>query len=321
MKKIQSYSFGIGLAVLIMLIAKLLAAFLPMLGAALLALLLGIIVRQLISKFELFQRGVAWTEKYVLETAIVLLGFGFQWQQIQEVGSSTFIVIVVSILLIMLLAMLMQKTKPNYGKLFWLLGAGSAICGSAAIGATAPLIIAKEEETGISLAVINVLGLIGMLGLPLLATLLQYDTTETGILIGGILQSAGHVVGAGFALGDDVGEIATIVKMGRIAMLLPFLILVYFMFKSSQNTNRIKFPIFILLFAATMILGGFNALPPTITATIGKTSDWLFAIAMAAIGLKINLKAIWKISGKSLGYGAVIFGFQILFFLSFIALR
>lgn len=321
MEKRKKYIWGIGLAIVVMMVAKLLAAFLPMLGTALIALLLGIIIRQIITKFEVFQAGVVWTEKYVLETAIVLLGFGFQWSQIQEVGASTFIVIVVSIVLIVLLALLLQKLTAKSDKLFWLLGAGSAICGSAAIGATAPLIKAKEEETGISLAVINVLGLIGMLLLPVLATVLSYDATETGILIGGILQSAGHVVGASFALGDEIGSVATIVKMARIALLLPFLLMVYFLYKHRAGNATIKFPIFILLFAVTLIIGATQLLPTYLVAGLGKTSDYLFSIAMAAIGLKINLKNIWSISGKSMVYGAVIFVFQIVFFVGFIMLR
>lgn len=313
---------GIGLAIVVMLVAMVLSNIIPMLGTALIALSLGIIIRQVMPKFEPFQAGVAWSEKHILETAIILLGFGFQFSRIQEVGGSTFIIIVLSIVAIIGLALVLQKITKKEGQLFWLLGAGSAICGSSAIGATAPLVKAKEEETGISLAVINLLGLLGMILLPILAKVLQFDATETGIFLGGILQSAGHVVGASFSVSEEVGEIATIVKMGRISLLLPFLLMVYFLFqRKSASGPSLKFPKFILYFAAAMVIATLNILPENLTTIIGKTSDVLFNIGMVVIGLKINLKSIWKISGKSLIYGAIIFAFQILLFSIFIIMR
>jgi uncharacterized integral membrane protein (TIGR00698 family) len=313
---------GISLAVMVMFLAMALSSILPMLGTALIALTLGVVLRQFMPRFEAFQPGVAWTEKHILETAIILLGFGFQFSRLEAVGGSTFIIIILSIIAILMLALLLQKLTKKEGKLFWLLGAGSAICGSAAIGATAPLIKAKEEETGISLAVINLLGLFGMIILPILAQLFQFDATETGIFLGGILQSAGHVVGASFSVGEDVGAVATIVKMARISLLLPFLLMVYFLFQRKSGSGpNIKFPKFIFYFAVAMIIATMNILPQSLTAILGKSSDVLFNIAMAAIGLKINLRTIWKISGKTLVYGAIIFAFQIVFFAAFLLLR
>src|SRR5690606_23907481 len=154
---------GIALATILMLIASFMSGYLPTLGTALLALILGVLTRQLLPDFSLFAGGVTWSEKYILETAIVFIGFGFELSKFDQIGISTLALILVSIIVIVVLALLLQRLMGKEdGKLFWLLGAGSAICGSSAIGATAPLIQAKEEETGISLAVINLLGLLGM---------------------------------------------------------------------------------------------------------------------------------------------------------------
>lgn len=321
-KQLQPIIKGILLAIAVMLVAHGLSTIIPMMGTALIALMLGIIIRQFLPQYEPYQAGVAWSEKYILETAIVLLGFGFEVSRLQVVGGSTFIIIVVSILLIIGLAMVLQRFTKREGQLFWLLGAGSAICGSSAIGATAPLVKAKEEETGISLAVINLLGLLGMVLLPLIARLLHFDVTQTGIFLGGILQSVGHVVGASFAVSDDVGAIATIVKMARISLLLPFLLVVYVLFQRNQSSGpKIQFPRFILLFALTMLLASLDIIPDSITKVCSATSDILFNIGMAAIGLKINLKSIWKISGKSMLYGSILFAFQIIFFIVFLLLK
>lgn len=321
MNFIKKNSFGILLAVITMWIAKEISGLSPALGTALIALLLGLILRQFIKNFQPFQEGIGWTEKYVLETAIVFIGFGFEFTKIQSLGLSTLGMIVFSIILVMLLALLLQIIFGNKGKLFWLLGAGSAICGSSAIGATAPLLKSKEEETGISLAVVNILGLLGMILLPFISGLLGFSATETGVFLGGILQSVGHVVGAGFSISEDVGQIATIVKMGRISLLMPFLLLVYFLFKKSSDGTKIKFPVFILFFVLAILFSQINLFSEGTLKLLSKSGDTLLNIGMAAIGLKINLKSLWKISGKAFLAGVIIFSFQILIVMIFLILK
>ena len=313
---------GIVLAVIIMIIAKFLSGYLPTLGTALLALILGILIRQILTNFSPFSSGVSWTEKYVLETAIVFIGFGFEMSKFKEIGFSTLAVIFSSIILIILLALLLQKSfGKKDGKLFWLLGAGSAICGSSAIGATAPLIQAKEEETGISLAVINLLGLLGMVLLPIIAVGFSFSNLETGIFLGGILQSVGHVVGSAFSVNPEVGQFATVVKMGRVAFLVPFLLIVYFMFRKKSDGTKLKFPLFILFFLIAVLISQIGIFNSETVKFLSKSGDTLLNIGMAAIGLKINIKSLWKISGKALIGGTIIFIFQIILFVAFLLIK
>jgi len=311
---------GIVLAVVLMLIAKMLSGVLPSLGTALIALILGIIVRLIVVKFDRFTSGVVWSEKYILETAIVFIGFGFEISKFNEIGFSTLSIIVGSIVITILFALLLNKIVGNKNKkLFWLLGAGSAICGSSAIGATAPIIQSKEEETGASLAVINVMGLIGMILLPTIATALNYSNLETGIFLGGILQSVGHVVGAGYAINDEVGQFATVVKMGRVAFLIPFLIILYFVFRKNSDGSKVKFPIFILFFLLAVIISQSTLIQPDALKLLSKSGDILLNIGMAAIGLKIKLQSLWKISGKAFLSTSAIFFVQILIYMLYIA--
>ncbi|MDD3005559.1 putative sulfate exporter family transporter [Flavobacterium sp.] len=313
---------GIILAVIIVLIAKFLSGYLPTLGTALLALILGIGIRQVLFNFSPFSSGVAWTEKYVLETAIVFIGFGFEISKFKEIGFSTLALIFGSIIAVILVALLLQKLiGKEDGKLFWLLGAGSAICGSSAIGATAPLIQAKEEETGISLAVINVLGLLGMILLPVIALGLSFSNVETGIFLGGILQSVGHVVGSAFAINTEVGQFATVVKMGRVAFLVPFLLIVYFMFRNKSDGTKLKFPIFILFFLGAVLISQIGIFNSETIKFLSKSGDTLLNIGMAAIGLKINIKSLWKISGKAFVAGLIIFAVQILIYFVYLIIN
>lgn len=310
---------GVFLAIIIMVIAKLLSSYLPTLGAALLALILGILVRQVLANFSSFIAGVTWSEKYILETAIVFIGFGFEISKFKEIGFSTLAIIFGSIILILILALLLQKIFGRKDKnLFLLLGAGSAICGSSAIGATAPLIQAKEEETGVSLAVINLLGLLGMILLPFIANLFTFSNLETGILLGGILQSVGHVVGSAFGINAEVGQLATVVKMGRVAFLVPFLLIVYFMFRTKSDGTKLKFPMFIVFFLGAVFLSQTGLFNPSIVKYLSKTGDTLLNIGMAAIGLKINIKSLWTISGKAFVAGLSIFIIQIIVYIVYL---
>ncbi|MFA5556562.1 MAG: putative sulfate exporter family transporter [Flavobacteriaceae bacterium] len=311
--------YGIALAVVIMLTASFLSGYIPNIGTALLALILGVVIRQSLPNFSPFLNGVAWSEKYILETAIVFIGFGFEISKFKEIGLSTLTIIFGSIIVIVLLALLLQKLMGKEdGKLFWLLGAGSAICGSSAIGATAPLIQAKEEETGISMAVINLLGLMGMILLPLIAVGLSFSQVQTGILLGGILQSVGHVVGSAFAINPEVGQIATVVKMGRVAFLVPFLLIVYFLFRKKADGTKLKFPLFILFFLLAVLISQIGILNSETIKFLSKSGDTLLNIGMATIGLKINIKSLWKISGKAFLAGLIIFTVQILIYLGYL---
>lgn len=313
---------GIVLAVAVMLVAKFLSGYIPYLGVTLLALIFGIIVRQFLKSFTLFASGIAWSEKYILELAIVLIGFGFEISRFNYIGLSTLFMLFGSIVVVILVALLLGKILgQNESKLYWLLGAGSAICGSSAIGATAPLIEAKEEETGLALGVINLLGLFGMLLLPLIALVLDYSDVESGILLGGILQSVGHVIGAGFSVNESTGEFATVVKMGRISFLIPFLITIFFLFRKKKDGTKMKFPIFIVLFLMAVVLSQVGIFNESNLKLISKTGDTFLNIGMAAIGLKINIKSLWQISGKALLAGVIIFIFQIASFVVFIAIR
>lgn len=321
MNFIRKNGLGILLSIAVMLLAMLLSQVLPKLGTALLALLLGIIIRLFIPQIGKFESGIKFSEKYILETAIVFIGFGFQVKQLVAIGSGTIGILVLSITLVVVFALLLKKLFKDQSNLFLLIGTGTAICGSAAIGATAPILKNKEEETGIALTVINVLGLLGMVLLPLIGSAFHFSNVDLGIFLGGILQSMGHVVGSAFSMGTEIGEIATIVKMGRISLLIPYLIIIYFVFNKSASGAKLSFPKFILFFIIAASLAQFDLFSESQLKTLSKFGDILLNIAMAAIGLKINLKILFKISGKAFIIGALVFILQICIFIIYLLMK
>src|SRR5690606_3767229 len=118
-----------------------------------------------------------------------------------------------------------------------------------------------------------------------------------------------------------VGQLATVVKMGRVAFLVPFLLIVYFMFRKKSDGTILKFPLFILFFLIAVLVSQIGVFNSETVRSLSKSGDTLLNIGMAAIGLKINIKSLWKISGKAFLAGVIIFSFQILIVMIFLILK
>ncbi len=308
---LKKYFPGVAIAVTMAVLAHFLSPFIPYMGSVMLALIFGAIAGNTFMNGELCAPGIKFTEKKVLEAAIVLIGFGLEAHHLQTMGSSVMGILAASVFAVLTISYVLGKLFKSSNGLSFLLGAGSAICGSSAIAATAPIVDADEEETGLSLAIINVLGIIGLVGLPALAHFIDFDDLQTATLLGSVLQSLGHVVASGYAMGDEVGEWAVVVKMGRILFMVPLLLALYFIKRNSKEGTKAKFPVFIALFVGSILLAQLEWLPVGWNAALDNVGDVLLTVAMAAIGSKIKVKPLLKISGKGIAQGISIFAFQI----------
>ena len=283
------------------------------------ALLLGLLLGNLNASPEWMKPGMGFAEKRVLEAAIILLGFGLNIRIFSELGWSVWGFVGASVVAVLVAALLVGRWLGLSSGLCALLGAGSAICGSAAIGAVSPLLHSKEEETGLSIGIINLLGTLGLLLLPVISTLLAFSTESSAMMIGGILQSMGHVVGAAFSMSPEVGTLATIIKMGRIVLLIPLMLGLFFIGqKSKPGGQKVAFPLFIPLFLLALGLAQLSAFPPELAGGLSTAGDYLLVMAMVGIGYKIRIQPLLKMAGPALLAGALIFIFQILIYLAFL---
>ena len=308
---LKKYFPGVAIAITMAVLAHFLSPYIPYMGSVMLALIFGAIAGNTFMNGELCAPGIKFTEKKVLEAAIVLIGFGLEAHHLQTMGGSIMGLLAVSVFAVLGMAYVLGKVFKSSNGLSFLLGAGSAICGSSAIAATAPIVDADEEETGLSLAIINVLGIVGLVALPALAHFIDFNDLQTATLLGSVLQSLGHVVASGYAMGDEVGEWAVVVKMGRILFMVPLLLALYFIKRNSAEGSKAKFPVFIALFVASIILAQLNWLPAGWNSALDNVGDALLTVAMAAIGSKIKIKPLLKISGKGILQGVALFVFQI----------
>jgi uncharacterized integral membrane protein (TIGR00698 family) len=283
------------------------------LEVVLLSLVLGIIVGNLVKLPDLFSEGISFSSGKILEASIVLMAININYQDLMDLGWQTLVLIISSILVVLVLTYFLSKWLKCPGSTGWLVGFGTAICGSSAIAALAPSVSKNKEDIGISLAVVNALGLVGMIVLPFAAQ--QWLTnTETGMLLGASLHAMGNVAGAGFGLSNEVGEIAVTVKLGRIAMLTPALLLFRGILPTTgEGSSGFKLPVYLILFILISISVSFINLSPEVLKTAKTASKILLAMAMVAIGLKMSIKKLYSAGKRGLVFGVIVFVVQLAF--------
>ena len=318
-KRLISLAPGLAISIFIALIAKFGGQYVPMVGATLLSLLLGAVAGNTFMNGATCAPGLKFVEKHVLEASIVLSGFVLQAVHLKTMGNEILWLLVIMVFSTFVLSWALGKVFKSSKRFSYLLGAGSAICGSSAIAATAPIVEASEEETGLALGIVNALGLIGLVGLPLVAHLVDFSTLQSATLIGGTLQSLGHVVASAHTLGDEVGHWAVIVKMGRILFMVPLLLILFFLKRRGDSASKAKFPMFIALFVGVIIISQVQFLPEAATESMAGIGKWLLIIAMGAIGAKIRITQLLKISKKGILQGVSLFALQIGIALALIA--
>ncbi len=318
MKLIFEYSYGLFLCVVIGGVALVLSTYIP-LGAVAIAIVLGIFLGNILKLNKAFDSGISFSEKYVLSLAIALMGVNLNFSVLKELGTKTILLVVGAMIVTIMSSIVISKILKYNFKLALLLGIGNGVCGSSAIAATEKVIGVDKEEVGLSVAIVNFLGTIGIFLLPFIANIiLNFTDIKSGILIGNTLQAVGQVVAAGFSVSKEAGHVATIVKMTRILMLFPLVFILILSFKQRTNTKERTFklpkiPIFIIGFVLFSFVPTFGLLSDSVIEVVRKTSHFALIIAMAAIGLRITFNSILKNGKMALVIGGLIFIVQIVF--------
>lgn len=298
------------------------------LGAVTVAIILGIAVGNISSLGSSLGKGIDFTERRFLPFAIALMGVNLNFLILRELGVKSILIIVAGIAVTLLSAIGLARIFNFDSKFALLLGIGNGVCGSSAIVATEQIIGAKKEDVGLSIAIVNFLGTIGIAILPIISSVfLELNSINSGLLIGNTLQAIGQVVAAGFSIDEIAGQTATIVKMGRILMLTPLIFTLILIFSrkkvapaEGEKTKKIGIPLFIVGFTVLSLVPTFGLLSENSIQLISEVGRYALIIAMAAIGLKISFASILKDGKKALLIGSLIFLVQIVFSSSMVML-
>lgn len=267
--------------------------------------------------------GVAIAKQQLLRLGIIFYGLRITFQQIEAVGLNAivtdFFVLGTTFLLAYWLGTRVLKIDRDTALL---IGAGSSICGAAAVMATEPVVKAQSSKVSIAVATVVVFGTAGMFLYPMMyhfgATLLPFFSTEGryGVYAGSTIHEVAQVFAAGQAIGTQAADTAVIVKMIRVMMLAPFLILLSIWLSRKDalvegERRKITIPWFAVIFVLMAGVNSLQVLPEQLTHVLVEMDSWLLAMAMAALGLTTHLKAIRQAGFKPLLLGAVLFAYLI----------
>ena len=312
---------GIVFSVLLGLAAVFLEKFTPpAFNGILIALLLGILLGNTVKLPENLASGIQYTSSKMLELSILFLAVGINYADVAALGVQPFLGVAAVVFTVLFLSFFLAKRFNCPGNTGILVGFGTAICGSSAIAALAPSLQKQnKEDVAIAMAVINLLGTLGMLVLPW--ALLQVDwpsqdvaASAMGYLVGGSLHSVGNVAGAGFAIGKSAGDIAITVKLARVALLTPGLIfMTYLTQRHSQGSWKRYFqlPWYLIGFILVTLLVSVIDIPKPALKEVEYIGKVILTIAMAAIGLKVSVKKLLQAGSRGLRFGVVMFLLQI----------
>ncbi|MRS14960.1 YeiH family putative sulfate export transporter [Enterobacteriaceae bacterium RIT691] len=259
--------------------------------------------------------GVIFAKQYLLRLGIILYGFRLTFSQIADVGISGIAIDVLTLSSTFLLASFLgQKVFGLDKHTSWLIGAGSSICGAAAVLATEPVLKAESSKVTVAVATVVIFGTIAIFLYPAMYPVLaHWFSPETyGIYMGSTMHEVAQVVAAGHAVSPDAENAAVIAKMLRVMMLAPFLLILAARVKQlapagSSEKSKITIPWFAILFIVVAIFNSFHLLPKAVVDMLVTADTVLLAMAMAALGLTTHVSALKKAGAKPLLMALVLF--------------
>jgi len=290
---------GLLLAVAIGVLAMVLGRYAPLIGGPVIGIVLGILVRNLLSPGERYQPGIAFAGKYVLQWSIIALGFGLSLSQVAKTSLESLSVTLVTMTVAFLAAWLLGRWLGVHDKLKILIGVGTAICGGSAIAAVTPIIRPDDHDTAFAISTIFLFNLVAVL---LLGHLMHMSDMGFGLWAGTAVNDTSSVVAAGYSYSHAAGDYATIVKLTRATLIIPVCLVLAFVVAAREKRRHKQegsvghfslasiFPWFILWFLVASAVRTAGLIPIAIQPAIHLLAEFLIIVALTAIGLSANLR-------------------------------
>ncbi|MGO4955692.1 YeiH family protein [Luteococcus sp. Sow4_B9] len=285
----------------------------PTLSALLVAILLGIIVTNLVPVPPRFQPGVACSAKRVLRIGIVLLGLQLVLGDIARLGAGMVAVIVAVVAGGILGSLALGRALGMARTQCLLIASGFSICGAAAVAGVNSVVDADEDEVATAIALVVLYGTLMIPVVPLLTHLFGLGTIPSGLWAGASIHEVAQVVATGAALGPSALKVAVVVKLARVLMLAPVVVLVGAWMRRSgpvvPGASRPPVvPLFVAGFVAMVLVASAHVLPAEWLPVVKTVQTALLAAAMFALGLGVKVASLVKVGPRPflLGLGTTI---------------
>ena len=253
--------------------------------------------------------GIEFTARQVLRIGVALLGLRITVGQIAELGWQPVVIVVLSVALTIGLSMLVARLMGFHCQFGLLSGGATAICGASAamaLAAALPAHPGKERATLFTVVGVSVLSTVSMIVYPMLAHAMGLDARLAGIFLGATIHDVAQVVGAGYSMSKETGDVATFVKLMRVAMLVPVILFAALLVRAgaraaSRNDGDPDgtparrpplLPWFAVAFAVLVAINSTGWLPAAAARGGSELSRWCLVAAIAGIGMKTQLKEL-----------------------------
>lgn len=339
MESIKKYAPGIVLTAFLAIISNSLSRLAPqnVIGGGVFALLIGMVLNPLVSKYSIFSSGFNFTSKKILRLAIILLGATLSFSQVVKVGKFSLIVMLFTLITAFGGGYLLGKLFKMDWKLSSLISAGTGICGGSAIASIAPVIDAEDSHVAYAISATFIFDVLMVVLFPIMGRYFEMSDLGFGLWTGTAVNDTSSVVAAGYAFSDIAGDFSVIVKLTRTLSIVPVVLMFSYINERINRKARLKslnetsiniqnanielsitdetsnkvnvgkiFPWFILMFIGMVAIKSTGIFPEELSSSISSLSKFLMIMALGAIGLKTNFTKVAKSGFAPMLHGFII---------------
>ena len=299
----SSLAPGIIISILIALAAQFLSNTYQF-PAMLMALLLGMSLNFL-SEEDKFLEGLTFSNQTILKIGIILLGVRISIESIFSVDIDIVLLVTSAVFFTIIFAIILLKIFGFDWRFGVLVGGSVAICGASAamaIAAVLPKDSKSDERLTFVVLGVTILSTLAMIIYPIISNGLSMNEKQASIFLGATIHDVAQVVGAGFSISDLTGEKSTLIKLYRVTLLFPTVLIISLLIRNTSNINNKNsktplIPIFIILFIFCTLINTFISIPNNIELFLNNISKWCLLVAIAAVGVKTRLEKL-----KTIGF-------------------
>lgn len=246
---------------------------------------------------EKIREGIEFASRQVLRFGVALLGARITAEQISGLGAESIAMVAGGVVATILFGALLGRLLGRPGAEGVLTGGAVAICGASAalaISAVLPKSEANQRFTLFTVVGVTALSTVAMVAYPILVKVFGLDANAAAVFLGGTIHDVAQVVAAGYLISPEVGDSATVVKLFRVAMLLPVVAVVALLFRDGAAAGR-KPPVlpgFLVGFAVLVAVNSLGLIPQPVTEAASGLSRWCLVVAIAALGVKTSFQQL-----------------------------
>ncbi len=276
-------------------------------GPAMLYALLFGMAFNFLTEDERFASGIRFASRNILRIGVALLGLRITTGDVMELGWPVVALILASVAATVLFGALIGRAFGLKGDQSVLSAGAVAICGASAALAIASVLPShkdSERNTILTVAGVTALSTVAMVAYPVFVTYLNYDNATAGIFLGATIHDVAQVVGAGYIISDESGEISTLVKLIRVACLVPVVVAISLVMRRGRSPASADVPLlpwFLVAFIVLVIVNSLGWVPAEAHTMLTPVSSWCLLTAVAALGVKTSLKALADVGPAPIG--------------------